>query len=140
MQIAGDLIMKAADFPMAEDLAERLKNMVPPQALGGPPPIVAELQQKLAGMQKALESMTENLAEEKQKRTSVEQQKAINVYKAETTRMEALKDIDPAVLAPLVHKLVVEAMQQGMGPVVGASNQYLEQQQEPTGGQPGTSQ
>ncbi len=140
MQIAGDLIMKAADFPMAEELAERLKNMVPPQALGGPPPIVAELQQKLAGLQKALESMTENLAEEKQKRTSVEQQKAIDVYKAETTRMEALKDIDPAVLAPLVHKLVMEAMQQGMGPVVGASNQYLEQQQEPTGGQPGTSQ
>ncbi len=145
MQIAGDLIMKAADFPMAEELAERLKNMVPAQALGGPPPIVAELQQKLAGMQKALESMTENLVEEKQKRTSVEQQKAIDVYKAETTRMEALKDIDPAVMAPLIHKLVMEAMAQGMGPVVGASNQYLEQPdesqaQDPTGGQPGTSQ
>jgi hypothetical protein len=57
--------------------------------------------------------------------------------------MAALKDIDPAVLAPLVHKLVTEALAQGMGPVVGASNEYLEQQdqqQDPTGGQPGTSQ
>jgi hypothetical protein len=111
MQIAGDLIMKAADFPMAEELAERLKNMVPAQALGGPPPQVVELQQKMAGMQHALESMTQNLADEKNKRTSVEQQKAIDVYKAETDRAAVLKDIDPAVFAPMVHKLVLEAMQ-----------------------------
>ena len=127
MHIAGDLIMKAADFPMAEELSERLRNMVPPQALGGPSPEMQQMQQKMQGLQNALESMTENLASERSKRTSVEQQKAIDVYKAETTRMEALKDIDPAVLAPLVHKLVMEAMQQGMAPVIGASNQYLKQ-------------
>ncbi|TPG50186.1 hypothetical protein EAH75_01435 [Rhodanobacter glycinis] len=144
MQIAGDLIMKAADFPMAEELAERLKNMVPPQALGGPSPQVMEMQQKLGAMGKALESMTQNLADEKSKRTSVEQQKAIDVYKAETDRAAVLKDIDPAIFAPMVHKLVLEAMQQDMGNVIGASNDILNQgaddAQEPTGGQPGTSQ
>lgn len=142
MQVAGDLIFKAADFPMAEELAERLRNMVPPQALGGPNPQMLEMQQKLQGMQRALETMTANLAEEKSKRTGVEQQKAIDVYKAETDRMAALSDIDPAVLAPIVHQLVREALAQGMGPVVGASNKYLEQaddgQQDPTGGNPGT--
>jgi hypothetical protein len=70
-----------------------------------------ELQQKMAGMQHALESMTQNLADEKNKRTSVEQQKAIDVYKAETDRAAVLKDIDPAVFAPMVHKLVLEARQ-----------------------------
>lgn len=30
MQIAGDLVMKAADFPMAEELAERLEKTLPP--------------------------------------------------------------------------------------------------------------
>jgi len=139
MQIAGDLIMKAADFPMAEELAERLKNMVPPQALGGPSPQMLEMQQKLMGLQNALQSMTQNLADEKQKRTGIEQQKDIDVYKAETDRAAVLKDLDPAVLAPLVHKLVLEAMSQGMGPVVGASTQYLEQQ-DPTVGNTGTSQ
>ena len=32
--VAGDLLMKAADFPMADELAQRLRRMVPPQALG----------------------------------------------------------------------------------------------------------
>jgi hypothetical protein len=146
MHIAGDLIMRAADFPMAEELAERLKNMVPEQALGGPSPQTQQMQQQLQGMQRALESMTENLAAEKAKRTGVEQQKDINVYKAETERASVLKDIDPAILAPLVHQLVMEAMANGMGPVVGASTQFLEQgddtapQQDPTGGSPGISQ
>jgi hypothetical protein len=130
--------MRAADFPMAEELAERLKNMVPPQALGGPSPQTLELQQKLTGLQNALESMTQNLADEKSKRTSVEQQKDIDVYKAETDRMQALKDIDPAVLAPLVHRLVLEAMQQGMAPVVGASTQYLAQQDDAAQGNTAT--
>jgi hypothetical protein len=31
MEIAGDLIMKAADFPMAEELAERLGKTLPPE-------------------------------------------------------------------------------------------------------------
>jgi hypothetical protein len=31
MEVAGDLIMKAADFPMAEELAERLGKTLPPE-------------------------------------------------------------------------------------------------------------
>lgn len=142
MSVAGDLVMKAADFPMAEELADRLKNMVPPQALGGPSPQMLEMQQKMQALQRALESMTQNLAEEKSKRTGVEQQKDIDVYKAETDRMSALSHIDPAVLAPLVHQLVREALAQGMGPVVGASTEFLEQEDDskPTAGNAGTSQ
>lgn len=121
MQVAGDLVMKAADFPMAEELAERLKNMVPPQALGGPSPQVMQLQHELQACQKALESVTQHLADEKNRRTSVEQQKAIDVYKAETDRMEALKESNPAALEPLLLQLVYEALSQKMNPVVAAS-------------------
>jgi hypothetical protein len=138
MSVAGDLVMRAADFPMAEELAERLKNMVPPQALGGPSPQTLELQQKLTGMQNALESMTQNLADEKSKRTSVEQQKDIDVYKAETDRMEFLKDLDPAIFRPILAQLVAEAMQNGMGPIVGASTQYLAQQDDAAQGNTAT--
>jgi hypothetical protein len=99
MQVAGDLLMQAADFPMADELAERLKRMVPPQALGGAP--AAELQkaqQQIEQLQKTLQSMVEQMAAQKAKHTAVEQQKDIDVYKAETGRMEALKQIDPAAL------------------------------------------
>ncbi len=34
MNIIGDLVLLAADFPMADEAAERLRRMVPPQALG----------------------------------------------------------------------------------------------------------
>lgn len=132
MQIAGDLIMKAADFPMAEELAERLKNMVPPQALGGPSPEMLKMQQQLQGMQNALQTMTQNLADEKNKRTTVEQQKEIDVYKAETDRAAVLKDVDPAIFAPMLKQLIAEAMSQGMGEVVGAGSQFLDQPQEAT--------
>jgi len=121
MQIAGDLVMKAADFPMAEELAERLKNMVPPQALGGPSPQVMQLQHQLLAAQKALESVTQHLADEKSKRASVEQQKAIDVYKAETDRMESLKDVNPNILEPLLKKLVFEALRDSLGPVNAAA-------------------
>ncbi|MFK5283902.1 hypothetical protein ACI3PL_30425, partial [Lacticaseibacillus paracasei] len=41
MTIAGDIMFRAADFPMADELYERLRRMVPPQALGeGPSPEV----------------------------------------------------------------------------------------------------
>lgn len=121
MQVAGDLVMKAADFPMAEELAERLKNMVPPQALGGPSPQVMQLQQQLQACQKALESVTQHLADEKNRRTSVEQQKDIDAFKAETDRMDALKDVNPAVLEPILKKLVYESLRESLSPVVAAS-------------------
>ena len=42
--IVGDLMFKAADFPMADEIAERLRNMVPSQALGGPSPQEQQMQ------------------------------------------------------------------------------------------------
>ena len=55
MQVAGDLIAKAMDWPMADKLAERLKSIVPPQALKNdedeqqqaPPPPSPEEQQAM---------------------------------------------------------------------------------------------
>jgi hypothetical protein len=138
MQVAGDLIMKAADFPMAEELAERLRNMVPAQALGGPSPQMQQLQGQLQACQKALESVTQHLADEKSRRTSVEQQKDIDVYKAETERMNTFKDVNPAALEPLVRQLVFEALSQNMNPVVAASITSMAANQNPVpGGQPG---
>lgn len=127
MSIAGDLIMKAADFPLADQLAERLHNMVPPQALGGPNPETLQLQQQLQQMQAAMETLVQSLADEKSKRVSVEQQKAIDVYKALTDRMETLKNVDPNALLPALRPLIAEAVHTHLSTVTGAGVPVLDQ-------------
>jgi hypothetical protein len=66
MAVAGDLIMQAADFPMAEELAERMRRTIPPAILGEEDeagPQVAQLQQQLQAMQQLMGQMAQKLAD-----------------------------------------------------------------------------
>lgn len=117
MQVGGDLIMRAADFPMADELADRLKRMIPQQAMGGPTPEMMQMQQQVQRMQELLTHMTQELADKSNRTREINVQKDIDVYKAETERMKALGAVDPAGLAPLVQQLVVEALAQHLRPV-----------------------
>jgi hypothetical protein len=103
MMIIGDLVFKAADFPMSDEVAERLARMIPAQALGGPSPEVVGLQTQVSQLQNALEGCIKQLAEEKKK-------VGVEAYKAETDRLALGKDIDPAALAPIIHAAVIEAL------------------------------
>jgi len=102
MKVAGDLMFRAADFPMADELAERLKKTIPPDILGeAPPPQMVALQQQVAQLHGTLMQTMEALANEKGSRSRQEQQKEIDVYKAVTDRMAVLlkqevspKDVD----------------------------------------------
>ena len=53
LQIAGDLVMKNMDWPQSEEIAERIKLMLPPQLKGEQPPPPPE--QKIAEMQMQIE-------------------------------------------------------------------------------------
>jgi hypothetical protein len=58
MEVAGDLVMKAADFPMAEELAERLAKTLPPELQdkeGGESPEVQQIKMQADQMLKALQ-------------------------------------------------------------------------------------
>ena len=91
MQIIGDLVLLAADFPLADEAAERLRRMVPAKAMGeGVPPEVADLQQKLAAMQALMGSLSQKLAEATSKGAASEQQKAVDIYKAVTQRLDII--------------------------------------------------
>jgi hypothetical protein len=122
MQIAGDLMFRAADFPMAEDFAERLGRMVPPQALGkGPPPEVMAMQQQLQGAQAHTALLSEKLAVAELKLKAKEEQKQVNIYDAQTKRIGTLlnaADTDSAYvsgmeLRALVTQLVRDTIQSG---------------------------
>lgn len=110
LPVVGDILFRSADFAMADEIADRMRNMVPPQALGGDSPEIVKLQQQLQEVQgqlgqanNAVESAVKALVEEK-KKVGVEQ------YKAETTRLAIGKDIDPAALTPIIHAAILEAL------------------------------
>lgn len=109
MHIIGDILMRYAPFPGAEEIAERLHNMVPPQALGGPSPqtqaAAAEIQ-KQNGM---ITKLMQDLGAQKQKLDDATAKHEIEEYRAQTDRMKAIKDIDPEIMVPLVRELLVQA-------------------------------
>lgn len=91
MSIIGDLVMLAADFPLADEAAERLRRMVPAQAMGdGPNPQVVELQQKLQAMQNLMGSMSAKLVDRQDKDASRQESRATDIYKAVTDRLDTI--------------------------------------------------
>jgi hypothetical protein len=121
MAVAGDLIMQAADFPMAEELAKRLRRTIPPAILGEEEdggPQAAQLQQQIEAMQNIMGSMAQKLAEKDAELNLKRDQKAIDAYRAETDRLGALKDalpLDPEGLQTLIKRLIDETL--GMPPL-----------------------
>jgi hypothetical protein len=119
MSIAGDLLFKAADFPMAEELAERLQRLVPPQALGqGPSPAEQQLTQQLQGAQAHVALLSEKLAVAELKIKSRDEGHDLEGYKAVTTRLGTLlnaADTDSPYVAPeelrlMIRDLVLDVM------------------------------
>jgi hypothetical protein len=90
LQVAGDLVAKAQDWPGADDLAERLKKTIPQQFLDPedrqqPDPQVQQLQ---AGVQ-MLQHENQLLKEDKE---IALKKLIVDVYNAETQRIRALSD------------------------------------------------
>lgn len=66
MDIAGDKVVKAMDWPGAEGIAERIARTIPPNIMydpkdpnSGPPPIPPEAQQQMQAMQQQLAELHE---------------------------------------------------------------------------------
>lgn len=93
MQVAGDLVAKAQDWPGADKLAERLKKTIPEQFLeederqgpGLPPEAIQEMQMQL----QALDAENKALKADK---TIDFKKLEIDSYNAETQRIKALSD------------------------------------------------
>lgn len=122
VNVLGDILFKSADFPLADKAAERLERLVPPAAKGTGPSmqeqqLMAHIQQ-LTGL---LQKQTTELQDAKIKLLGKDQLRDIDAYEAETKRMAALAKampIDPDGLAAVVHQLVQQALQTGLGPVL----------------------
>jgi hypothetical protein len=136
--IIGDLMFKAADFPMADEISERLHNMLPPQALGGPSPqmqqMQAQSQQQIANLQKLASSLADQLTKAQIELKQKNDKSQLEVYDAETRRMAAVGNIDPEALRPIVRELVSQALGTPIVPVMAmhaAADQARQPQPDP---------
>jgi hypothetical protein len=122
LQVAGDLIMKAADFPMAEQLAERLEKTLPPGLKDdeGKPQIPAEVQQQMQQMEQALQNAmkeVQSLEAEKNSNAAEIEVKRVEAntkaYEAITKRLQALGPLlTPDEVQQLAEETKREAMEQ----------------------------
>jgi hypothetical protein len=129
MQIAGDLVVKAQDWPGSEELADRLRKTIPPQLLsdkekaemGQQAPDMQAIMQQQAQVQEQMQQAQEELIKLQQEnlllkskhdieenKLQIEQKKlAIQEYQAETARLTAyaaiLKDDEQLNLQKLEH-------------------------------------
>jgi hypothetical protein len=127
--IIGDLMLKAGDFPLADEAAMRLRRMVPRQALGlGPTQNEQALTEQLQNLQALYAETLEQLGRERNASKSKDQLRQIDAYKAETDRMKALiegLDRNQTQMMGLVQQLVEQAQRTSLDPVIEASTQGL---------------
>lgn len=119
--IVGDFWAANADFPGADDLAERLKRGLPPQYKAGPDPQVLQMQQMLqhtqANAQQALKSADAEIAHLKAQLVIAGEQAKdkgrstdIDDYKAETERLKAVAAADPGAAQVLIRSMLSQLL------------------------------
>ena len=125
LQVAGDLIMKAADFPMADKLSERLEKTLAPglkddDEKQGPSPEVVQMQEQLKQLSEALTNAGAEVdkleAERNDKAADIEVKRVsanTSAYEAVTRRLVALGPLlNPEEVKSLANETKREAMEQ----------------------------
>ena len=139
--VIGDILMAAMDFPQAQEAAQRLRRMVPPQALGvGPTETEQRQQTQIHGLQMALAQALQKLGKEQLRLTGKAEMRDIDVYKAETDRFKALADalmLDQGGIKQVVDQLVGDAAQTHLTPILEANAKELDAGQSPMGDEAG---
>ena len=103
MNVAGDLFVKAMDWPGADELAERLKKTVPPELLppepddesGMPPEVQAQFEQMQGQMQEMDQLLQQQAAQLESKQMEYElkaREIGVKEYDAETKRLSAKQE------------------------------------------------
>lgn len=117
MQVAGDIVMRAADFPMADQLADRLKKTIPAELMEEddqqqiPPQVQAmfsQLTQQMQAMQESGAALQRENQDLRSKQKSDDDKNKIEAYRAETERMQL---VAPAIPPEAVQAIVLQTVQ-----------------------------
>jgi Phage P22-like portal protein len=137
--LIGDLLFRVADFPMADQIAERLKPGLPPAAQQA----VTALQTQLHNNNRLLGEVMQALAEERIKAKNRDADATVKAFDADTRRLTAVKDalpLDPEMLRQLVREEMRQALQDNLGPIRGDLARSFASDINPAGGDQGSGQ
>lgn len=105
--LIADLLAKNLDWPGADEMAERLKRMVPPQALGDDGGLPPQLKQFIQQGQALIQNLTKEVESLKADKSIDTGKLIVDAYKAETDRMQAedqkagmMPQVQPAMPQP----------------------------------------
>lgn len=131
--VIGDLLAKNLDWPGADEIASRLKAMLPPQAQGQNPQL-QQAQGQMQQMQQAIQTLTQKLQQAEQDKqiemakVNVDAAKAkTDQFKADTERMQVTA---PAMSPEQIQMMVMDTIRQVLGE--GGQQQPGQQMQGPT--------
>ena len=114
LNVAGDLLFKSADFPLAGELAERLRRIVPPNVLGeGPSPQEQQLLQQVQMQQRALQELLQKEAINQVEKEDGAMKHMLEEFRANTERLNVLFKngvIDPVQVQGVVAQAIAEAV------------------------------
>jgi len=111
--VLGDILFRNADFPNADEIAERLARLVPAHAKGdAPPPEVQQMQAQLQQLSDQMQKLMEQMAIDKLKLTSKEVQDSVAIMDAQTRRLVAEGNAGPYVTQDQVQPLIVQSIMQ----------------------------
>ena len=123
--IIGDLLLRAMDFDEAQEAAQRLRRMVPPEAMGtGPSQREQAMQQVIQQLQANLAKSLDTHGKDRVKLVGKDQMRDIDAYNAETTRMKALIDMMPMDadgLRQVIEQLIHESLGTKLLPIIEAN-------------------
>jgi hypothetical protein len=129
--LIGDLLAKNLDWPGADDIAERLKSMLPPQAQGQNPQL-QQAQQQMQQMQQAIEHLKQQLADAGRDKSIEERKLDIDANKADTDRIKALGlTLAPEIAAAMGYQMLPAAQQAMSGPDITPGGAPPAQQPQP---------
>jgi len=109
-QVMGDLLAKNLDWPGADEIADRLKLLLPPQAQGQNPQLM-QAQQQMQQMQQMLAQAQQQIAQLQQDKQLEQRKLDIAAHKADTDRLKALG----VTLLPEVAAAMGLQVSQGLG-------------------------
>jgi len=88
--VIGDLYFKTADFPLADEAAERVKRTIPANILGeGPTAAETQLQGEVQKLTAMVTDSTQTIAELRLKIKGKEEKRDIDVFEAQSKRLTA---------------------------------------------------
>ena len=129
--VVGDYLFKAADFPFADKIAERLRRLVPPAALGEEaPPAVKQLEEQVKQAQGVIATMAQQLADAELKSVKKDAENVVKVYDAITKRLgivlSTLETVYPKMAAKMAGEVggeVVEGKDVPSVPATGTGSE-----------------